>query len=791
MKLFAAIVAALGPLGASAYGQVKATIVDVNGATKGFVEIEGQKIKVSLDAFSAPCGLNGNLETNLTGLGWHIHEKWGHVAGFESGFGGEQCSAKWTGGHYDPTYACGPFSEYMGTKCNNGTHGCVGPSSASMDENIATYTCNPTSAGYIEQPFQCEVGDLSGKFGTHSMGAVATHDDPYMPGADRLANRSIVFHCAAGRIFCGKLVWSEHPTGTVPTIAKPVDSVQTLTAMFHPTVGSRASIGSFVLKAESITSDIDLSRLTAESIATAAAATCEGGTLQWHIHERWKHTNGRVAALGAEACGMNFTSNHYDPLMACSPFSHNHRCMAGGGCVSPSSSRGMDRTAYGCNFTHFPYSCEVGDLSGKYGDYQIAADGSSSFAKYGVADFLPPLSTLVGKSLVYHCDGKRSFCAELSASTPHEVMQATFQYDADGAGAAQKKRAIGFVVLDGPETSIELGALSFFFSLSSLTVLILFSLLLFFRLRQTSPRSRTRRLSPTRAQPAWRTTSTTRGSPGWGGKPPSSTRPAKRARPRSSAGTTTPALRAVRRVRARLTAQRRSRCACLQSCLRRRSLVCFRARASLCSLTPPPPSLLLSPPSLPSLPFPPAAGQRYVPVEARVDVRMHARGVRPGPLRVRGGRLERQVRPRGDQPGDEESSAERQRCILRADGRAGGQEYRAALRRHDLRVRQAREEALYAGATDDGRSAAAHHGKQRRRRDAAERRGKRHDPIEQARGQGRSEQDERGGARERGSHRLLRERCRERAYVPHSRQVGGVRRRRCDVVLGGEHGGAL
>ena len=489
----------------AAYDTVRASFTDGTTSTeRGFVEIGAQRITAQLDAFSVQCGVNASgspiILTNLTGMSWHIHEKWTHTDAVGR-VGPTNCGPAFTGGHYEPTFACGPASQHRKmVKMVNGTinvgacaslpfapaaackkeedkcfeRGCVGPSSASLDEGISAYTCSPTSAGYIAQPFQCEVGDMSGKFGGVTMGAAAAvHDDPYMPPVALLDGMSIVFHCpgTGQRAVCGKLV-ATAKTATTPVVEPFTDPTTTLYAMFHPTVGSRATIGNFELTSTGITADIDLGKLTAESIGTAVAEVCEGSTLQWHIHERWKHSNGRVAALGADACGLAWTSNHYDPLLACSNFSHNSRCKNAqfpiSGCIAPSSAieggpHGWNTTRpYECNNALFgtqPFACEVGDLSGKYGDFAIDAAGKGSFNKVNPA-FLPPLSTLLGKSIVYHCAGQRSFCAALSATPPHDVVQATFQYTPAGAGA--KKRAVGFATLDGPEIAMELdfGALS-------------------------------------------------------------------------------------------------------------------------------------------------------------------------------------------------------------------------------------------------------------------------------------------------------------------------------------------
>ena len=180
----------------AAYDTVRASFTDGTTSTeRGFVEIGAQRITAQLDAFSVQCGVNASgspiILTNLTGMSWHIHEKWTHTDAVGR-VGPTDCGPAFTGGHYDPTFACGPASQHR--KMVDGTNagacaslpfapaaackkeedkcferGCVGPSSASLDEGISAYTCSPTSAGYIAQPFQCEVGDMSGKFGGVTM----------------------------------------------------------------------------------------------------------------------------------------------------------------------------------------------------------------------------------------------------------------------------------------------------------------------------------------------------------------------------------------------------------------------------------------------------------------------------------------------------------------------------------------------------------------------------------------------------------------------------------------------
>jgi len=97
---------------------------------------------------AAPVDLSG-------GLPWHIHTYWKNMAGQNSG-NIDTCISANTGGHYDPNLACGPASETAATLC----------STLSRTAPLGyTYSC--ASAAFQGGHFGlCEVGDLSGKFGT-------------------------------------------------------------------------------------------------------------------------------------------------------------------------------------------------------------------------------------------------------------------------------------------------------------------------------------------------------------------------------------------------------------------------------------------------------------------------------------------------------------------------------------------------------------------------------------------------------------------------------------------------
>eukprot|EP00922_Rhytidocystis_sp_ex-Travisia-forbesii_P057284 GHVS01084878.1.p1 GENE.GHVS01084878.1~~GHVS01084878.1.p1 ORF type:complete len:291 (+),score=23.47 GHVS01084878.1:120-992(+) len=178
------------------------------------------------------------------GFQFHVHEFWKNEAGWAAG---DACGAANTGGHYDPTMACGPmsgsqFCENKGGALQSST---LGGQTKGCEQGM--YRCNKDE--YKVNPYVCEVGDWSSKVGLLKVSKVTTHDDviPFIAGGDSsrsvgerrhfwvndeevaprtgssllfgstlftdeqmrwpclLEGRSIVFHCSNGeRVFCAK-----------------------------------------------------------------------------------------------------------------------------------------------------------------------------------------------------------------------------------------------------------------------------------------------------------------------------------------------------------------------------------------------------------------------------------------------------------------------------------------------------------------------------------------------------------------------------------------------------------
>ena len=134
-------------------------------------------------------------------LGYHLHTTWINAVDSSR----TECGADVTGGHYDPTFKCGPASEAKNEpQCMN-----------------ANYECSHSD------PNKCERGDLSGKFGALVVeddftatktisddNQGATMQDFVEDNSSRDASRwsSIVFHDLAKegeRVLCCKIVLEE------------------------------------------------------------------------------------------------------------------------------------------------------------------------------------------------------------------------------------------------------------------------------------------------------------------------------------------------------------------------------------------------------------------------------------------------------------------------------------------------------------------------------------------------------------------------------------------------------
>lgn len=146
------------------------------------------------------------------GLSFHVHSYW-NTGASTSSVAYPTCASSITGLHYDPNFACSSKSQQAST-------GCVSLNRYSPHYN---YTCNSTVFSEQGQYSLCEVGDLTGKFGTIypksssnlQFAITSPWTDPVPPypynfdRADLASNMwsSIVFHCKSpsAYLLCAKL----------------------------------------------------------------------------------------------------------------------------------------------------------------------------------------------------------------------------------------------------------------------------------------------------------------------------------------------------------------------------------------------------------------------------------------------------------------------------------------------------------------------------------------------------------------------------------------------------------
>ena len=110
-------------------------------------------------------------------LNWHVHEKWSSKIGADSSL--DKCGFEYTGNHYDPTYGCGPASQFVGDVCTwvrGGTQTC------DLDKDVST----------------CEIGDLSGKLGKLELSTMPqSWHDPFATNILNYQGKGLVLHCCS------------------------------------------------------------------------------------------------------------------------------------------------------------------------------------------------------------------------------------------------------------------------------------------------------------------------------------------------------------------------------------------------------------------------------------------------------------------------------------------------------------------------------------------------------------------------------------------------------------------
>ena len=148
----------------------------------------------------------------------------------------------------------------------------------STGAGMTTYSCNPTE--YAKNPFACEVGDMSGKFGklaidgASKMGTLAGAD-LYMSPLSELRGKSIVFHCDGGaRVFCAKLV-DDTTTDPLPMPTAKSSTTELVAVMRGQ---SNVEFGRVDLKAGAV--DAAVSAAAAQSVAAMSSSRSRAAILR-------------------------------------------------------------------------------------------------------------------------------------------------------------------------------------------------------------------------------------------------------------------------------------------------------------------------------------------------------------------------------------------------------------------------------------------------------------------------------------------------------------------------------
>ena len=129
-------------------------------------------------------------------LNWHIHEFPG--TGIRDGDSGnaDGCAKGVTGGHFDPTFACGGASQ-------NKANGICDFINDALTDSYAD--CSS------DAQYNCEVGDQSNKMGKVDAQSSSNQifEDNWITDLDSIEGRSLVFHCCTDscspRMACANL----------------------------------------------------------------------------------------------------------------------------------------------------------------------------------------------------------------------------------------------------------------------------------------------------------------------------------------------------------------------------------------------------------------------------------------------------------------------------------------------------------------------------------------------------------------------------------------------------------
>jgi len=352
-----------------------------NTGISGSVTINDRIVTVDLDLTHVNYSKFQSAASCFTnGMKYHIHEKW-EYNDFIDRIGSGPCALIYAGNHMDPWAACS--SDTANIYCLSNTHAndtCVKSSSAFTTSG--NYCCNTTT--YQLNPFVCEVGDLSGKYGVLSLenNKVYRSDSSFWEvDSYDVSGKSIVFHCTTSgspRAFCAAFDDSDDVSENV------IEQSSESAIAFLDVLSEDSYV--FFDKNGTYEMDLDFSNIS---------LTCSN--LSYYIYDSW-HTYSNVSNYSylGSACS-DYVGAVYDPTASCLLDSDSSFCNDGHLCSHQSYE-------YFCNSTSERYKCSPSDLSGKYGYLNIDEYDNQIISITGYDELMMPLNLIEqSKSIVFQC----------------------------------------------------------------------------------------------------------------------------------------------------------------------------------------------------------------------------------------------------------------------------------------------------------------------------------------------------------------------------------------------------
>jgi len=195
---------------------------------------------------------------------------------------------------------------------------------------------------------------------------------------------------------------------------------------------------------------LDLSQFTSFGSCPIASVG-----LKYHIHATWNNGSDS-SSFGSSGCRSAITGGHYDPYIACATASQYYTT----DCVDlgrvPAS--GYTYTCTPSLYNNGNYSsCEVGDLSGKFGVVNDT-DTSVVYESGTLTDYFPPLvnnfknditNANMWSSIVFHCGNAaapRLLCADFSRTTTDACADAFSSFSSDSDDSSSDGLSTGSII---------------------------------------------------------------------------------------------------------------------------------------------------------------------------------------------------------------------------------------------------------------------------------------------------------------------------------------------------------